>query len=240
MELRAYGAQTTIYFPLIDFGLTDFEDTPVVHASGDSQFSEDGAAFGNTTNDFAHEGNGIYSLVLEGSEVSGKQIVITIIDQSNPKLWEDQAIIITTFGNSSAETEVYPCDVVQISGDAGAADNLELDYDGTGYVKANSTVGLVTLVTASTDMRGTDSANTTTPPTAIENADALLIRDLDNIEGSAPDHSLTTALLKLVSRVVSSSGTLTIYRTDGTTPHVTQTVTGDDEADPIVEQTIAA
>ncbi len=45
--------------------------------------------------------------------------------------------------------------VTQISGDSAAADNLEADYDGTGYNKANSTIGTTT---ANTDMRGTDSA----------------------------------------------------------------------------------
>lgn len=45
--------------------------------------------------------------------------------------------------------------VVQVSGDSAAADNLESDYDGTGYAKANSTIGTTT---TNTDMRGTDSA----------------------------------------------------------------------------------
>ena len=54
-------------------------------------------------------------------------------------------------------------DVRAISGDSTAADNLEADYDGTGYNKSNSTIGTCT---TNTDMRGTDSANTTTPPTA--------------------------------------------------------------------------
>lgn len=56
-------------------------------------------------------------------------------------------------------------DAIKISGDTTAADNLESDYDGTGYTKANSAVGTCT---ANTDMRGTDSANTTTPPTVTE------------------------------------------------------------------------
>jgi len=38
-------------------------------------------------------------------------------------------------------------DVGAVSGDATAADNLELDYDGTGYAKANSTIGTATDVT---------------------------------------------------------------------------------------------
>lgn len=46
-------------------------------------------------------------------------------------------------------------DVGSVSGDAAAADNLEADYDGTGYDKAASTIGTCT---ANTDMRGTDNA----------------------------------------------------------------------------------
>ena len=46
-------------------------------------------------------------------------------------------------------------DVVSVSGDGTAADNLEADYDGNGYNKSASTIGTVT---TNTDMRGTDSA----------------------------------------------------------------------------------
>ena len=45
--------------------------------------------------------------------------------------------------------------VAQISGDSAAADNLEADYDGTGYAKTASTIGTCT---SNTDMRGTDNA----------------------------------------------------------------------------------
>ena len=38
-------------------------------------------------------------------------------------------------------------DIGAVSGDATAADNLELDYDGTGYAKSNSTIGTATDVT---------------------------------------------------------------------------------------------
>ncbi len=48
-------------------------------------------------------------------------------------------------------------DVIAVSGDTTAADNLEADYDGTGYNKSNSTIGTCT---TNTDMRGTDSAAT--------------------------------------------------------------------------------
>lgn len=41
-------------------------------------------------------------------------------------------------------TDALQVDIVEVSGDSNAANNLELDYDGTGYVKANSTIGTCT------------------------------------------------------------------------------------------------
>jgi len=93
---RSYNTATDIYFPLVDFGATDFEATPVTFASGDTQYSIDKAAFGNTGSNPAHEGNGIYSLALTAAETTGSVIVVTIIDQTGPKAWEDQSIIIHT------------------------------------------------------------------------------------------------------------------------------------------------
>ena len=65
--------------------------------------------------------------------------------------------------------------------------------------------------------------------------DALLGRDIDNAEGSAAIHSLVTAILKAVSRVRDNAGTLEIYRTDGTTLHMSQTVTEDATLEPVDE-----
>lgn len=93
---RRYGIATTIYLPLIDFGATDFEATPVTFAAGDTQISLDGGAFANTTNNPVHEGNGFYSLTLTAAEMSAKYAAISIIDQTAPKLWEDQGIVVTT------------------------------------------------------------------------------------------------------------------------------------------------
>jgi len=60
---------------------------------------------------------------------------------------------------------VSDVNVKAVSDDAAAADNLELDYDGTGYAKANSTIGTCT---TNTDMRGTDAAAPAS--TALSNA----------------------------------------------------------------------
>ncbi len=91
-----YGVSKTVYFPLVDFGATDFESTPVTFAAGDTQIIKDGGTAANSTNTPAHEGNGIYSLVLTATEMEAETIVITLIDQTATKLWEDQAVLVTT------------------------------------------------------------------------------------------------------------------------------------------------
>lgn len=101
--MKKYNADATILFPLVDFGDTDFETTPVPLATGDTEIIKDEGAAANTANNPVHEGNGIYSLALTATEMQAARIVITVIDQTSPKLWEDQAIIIDTYGNASAE-----------------------------------------------------------------------------------------------------------------------------------------
>lgn len=240
-ELRKYDAATTIYFPLIDFGATDFETTPVAHAAGDTKYNIDGAGPINTAAAFVHEGAGIYSLAIAAAELQGAHTVITIVDQTGPKAWEDQAVLIDTYGAAPAAhaldldtawsavgiasvsgavgnvtgavgsvtgavgsvgaggilaatfgagaidaaaiannaidtatfaagctipvvtlvtttttatnvTNMVTADMIQISGDAAAANNAESAFDGTGYAFANCVIPAVTLVTTTTDV----------------------------------------------------------------------------------------
>lgn len=69
-------------------------------------------------------------------------------------------------------------------------------------------------------------------PTAAAIADAVLSRNVSNVEGSAPEHSLCTIVLASLESSISDT-TWTIKRTDGSTTHYTKTVTVDDTADPI-------
>ncbi|MHC4398599.1 MAG: hypothetical protein ACYTG0_02865 [Planctomycetota bacterium] len=63
-------------------------------------------------------------------------------------------------------------------------------------------------------------------------ADALLIRDVDQVEAGAPEHSLCTVVLAVLESAVSGT-TWTIKRTDGSTTHAVKTVTTDASATPI-------
>lgn len=63
-------------------------------------------------------------------------------------------------------------------------------------------------------------------------ADAVLSRNVDQVEAAAPEHSLSTIVLAaLESQVVGT--TWTIKRTDGSTTHLTKTVSTDASAEPI-------
>lgn len=70
---------------------------------------------------------------------------------------------------------------------------------------------------------------------ANEIADAILKRDLDQVEATMALHSLGTACLKAVSRIVDDAGVLKTYRTDETTLHLSQNITTNPSGDPIDE-----
>lgn len=102
--LRERNATTTIYFPMVKAGSTDFAtNSDWTPAAGDVQYSVDGGAFANTnTTTPTYEGNGVWSLPLLAAEVNGKATVITIID-STTKAVADQSLVISTFGDDSAQ-----------------------------------------------------------------------------------------------------------------------------------------
>jgi hypothetical protein len=71
-------------------------------------------------------------------------------------------------------------------------------------------------------------------PTAIQIADALLLRNVSNVEAltGADGHTLCTLILMALEAAISGT-TLTIKRTDGSTTHTTKALTVDAGANPI-------
>lgn len=100
--LRKYNTATTIVFPLID-ATTDDLTASAAHASGDTKIIKDEGAIGDTTNGFVDETNGYYSIALTATEMSAARIIIRIVDQTSPKVWRDQTILIETYGNASGQ-----------------------------------------------------------------------------------------------------------------------------------------
>lgn len=112
-----------------------------------AQISKDGGATAatndtNPTELDATDAPGIYIFDMTQAETNADMIILAATS-STPNISIETAIIYTTPGDSTA----IDCNVKEVSDDSAAADNMELDYDGTGYAKTNSTIGTVTDVT---------------------------------------------------------------------------------------------
>lgn len=101
-DLRKYNVAATILFTLIVEGAQDFF-TGTAPVAGDVKIIKDEGASANTTNLPVHEGNGMWSLLLTATEMSAARVTITIIDATATKIFEDQMLVVDTYGNASAQ-----------------------------------------------------------------------------------------------------------------------------------------
>jgi len=98
-------------------------------------------------------------------------------------------------------------------------------------------VGDVTVGSSGIQWSGTAEVSIdTTAVAALETADAILSRDVANVEDTASTNSLAELLLAAFESAI-AAGTWTIYETDHATPFNTRTVTTSGTAQPIVEVT---
>lgn len=98
--LRRFNQATIVYFPLPTYGSGDFNAVPPSFSTGDVAISIDGSSYGNATNLPTHTGRGNFSLALTAAETKGSGIAI-IIQDTVPKVWEDQSLLISTYGSVS-------------------------------------------------------------------------------------------------------------------------------------------
>lgn len=147
VPIRAAAYRVT--FPILDAD----GDLVTGAAALDSEFSEDGAAFGDCTNEATEiaTASGLYYLDLVNTEMDGDTVAVIIKT--------------STSGAKTTPIVMYPqgatnpinVNVQTISDDATAADNLELMYDGTGYAGGTTKLG-VDVVAISGDATAADNA----------------------------------------------------------------------------------
>jgi hypothetical protein len=77
-----------------------------------------------------------------------------------------------------------------------------------------------------------DRTKTNGTITEVSGAGGIFMHDMDQVEASAPEHSLCTVVLAALESSISGT-TWTIKRTDGSTTHATKTITADSNADPV-------
>ena len=102
--------------------------------------------------------------------------------------------------------------------------------DGNTPQTADHTAAIAAIPT--TAMRGTDGANTTTPPTAIQNADALLNRDMGAVSDTNSRTPLN-ALRWIRNRFTIIGSVLSVKKEDDSTEAWASTLSTDATADPI-------
>lgn len=104
MILAKYGTALTLDgIPLITKGAMDYKANPTL-AAGDVKVSKDGGASANITTlpSTAPAGETLVRVSLSATEMQAKMVIITFIDQTASKEWEDQRLIVYTYGNASA------------------------------------------------------------------------------------------------------------------------------------------
>ena len=171
--------------PLIDD--TDFvsRETAIAHNAAGMDlvwnFVTTGGAFTQTAvtpttagdYDWTNQGDGMYTIEIPasgGASINNNTegfgwfsgLVTGVLPWRGPVIGFRAAALNNALIDGGDSLDV---NVTQVSGDSAAADNLEADYDGTGYAKTNSTIGTCT---TNTDMRGTNSAATAAALTTVE------------------------------------------------------------------------
>ena len=129
------------------------------------KLAKNNGAFGDPGDGtWAEQAYGWYTAQLNAADTGTLGPLQLHVEKAGCRNFDDHGMVLAAnaydalFGSDKLDVNV-----AEVSGDATAADHLEADYDGTGYAKANSAIGTCT---ANADMRGTDGANTTTPPAA--------------------------------------------------------------------------
>ena len=121
----ATAAGTHIRVPIVKAGAVDFAiNTDWTPAAGDVKLSKDGGTQANIGT-LPTYSEGAWQFQLTAAELSTKQLEIMVVDSAT-KAVEDQAILVETFGNSSA---MYPQD---LSLAAGAGGRLSVDTTALG------------------------------------------------------------------------------------------------------------
>ena len=238
------NAAYTVVFPILDA-----DGDLVTGATGlDSEISKDLGTFADCTNEATElaTSSGMYSLNLTADEMNAD--IVAIIVKT------------TTTGAKTTPIVLYPA--TRNTNDLAypATSGRSLGVDASGNVAAdlklwlaaaplalssqrvqvlvgamaNDVVSAAAFAQAAADKVWATAARALTAAGQTDIADAVLSRALSNVDGSATFRSLAGAIAKLVNKVDIAGSTLTVRKTNDTTPFGTQQITTDSGADPIV------
>ena len=217
---RAAGAAV---YPTFDFGSAlNASNLNMRHYSGGIEIQNMGAGTG--TYNMSLEGNGqlvinancsaTSNVAIRGNfDLTNNASGISITETARYDIGEITATYPTRFSSLAINTAgqvtvdtiagTINANVVQISGDSTAADNLELDYDGTGYAKANSTIGTCTTLTGHTAQTGDTFAQLPTRFSSLAINTAGQVQASSIVITDAQENSIADALLDRANAIES-------------------------------------
>jgi len=163
-ELRQSTAATLKIGPFLDDSDGKTAEPGLTISQADVQLSKNGGSLAqkNESSACTYDKLGYYDCPVDTTDTgtSGRLLLAVHEDGALP-VWHEYMVMNQNDYDAKYSTDKLQVDVVEVSGDSTAADNLEADYDGTGYNKSASTIGTAT--------------NLTNPnPTAAAIADAVL------------------------------------------------------------------
>lgn len=144
MHIAEYGVQYVAPFKLYNADGT--LDTDEVDSGTEVSVRCQSGTNATATNDFVDKGSD-YEITLTASEMQCKTIAVTVAATTT------EVFYINTVNHASALIPWVDADVISVSGDSTAADNIELAYDGTAGSVTHHAItdqGTAQAVTAST------------------------------------------------------------------------------------------
>lgn len=213
-DLVKYGVEYVFLVPIIKRGVLDFSATgDWTPATGDVKISQNEGAFSNIGTLPTAVGNH-WKFTVSATELQTARVVLQVIDSAT-KAVEDQAIHIHTYGNASAQhafdldTAEQSVNIVKISGDSGAADNLEAMFDGNGYIADTAPSSRVQVTALAADVADVKAE------TVLIVADTNELQ-LDDVPG------LISALNNLSAATLFTTQMVESYAVDGAAPTLAQ------------------
>lgn len=163
MELLKQSTAATIKMgPFLDSTDGNTAEPGLTISQADIRLSKNGGAFAQTNNatGATHDENGYYGVPLDTTDTATLgRLRVAIHESGALAVWADFLIVpANVYDSLVSGTDYLQTDAIQISGDATAADNAELAFDGTGYGFTNCTIPTVTTLTGHTAQTGDNFA----------------------------------------------------------------------------------
>lgn len=153
--LKQSTAVTVKFGPFLDDTDGKTEETGLTISQADIRLSKNGGNIAQSNNvaGATHDELGYYNVPLNTIDTNTLGTLRVAVHKGGAlPVWQDFMIVSANAWDSMFGSDKLQVDIVEISGDSVAADNLESDYDGTGLNRSNSTIGTATNVTNAVDI----------------------------------------------------------------------------------------